>query len=70
MLACSYGWDGVPGIIVVAPSFKFYDSADACKVIEQEVGMYTGGYVAHSAIGEKTAVDFARRNRPFVPFWI
>lgn len=60
----------LPGIIVVAPKFEFFDAADACKVIEEELCMYDIKYLDHSDLGRQCAISFMHDAIPFVSFWL
>lgn len=62
-------WGQVPGIVLVAPRFQFFDAADAAKIIEEEVGMYST-YKPHWDVIEKCGRAFAKSCIPIVPFWL
>lgn len=66
----SSGWGQMPGIVVVAPQFTFFDAADSAKVLEEELGMFTIGYLPHSEAGRRSALAFAAASIPIVRFWI
>ena len=68
-LSVSYEWNGIPGIVVVAPAFKFYDLAGHSHVIEKEIGIVNSYRPNEQALYE-SAVLFAKSCIPIVNFWI
>ncbi len=61
-------WNGIPGIVIVAPAFKFFDAADSAKLIEKELCMYSS-YKPNYPMLHKLARRFAKEQIP-LGFWI
>lgn len=59
---------GIPGVMIIAPAFDFYDAADAAKTIEVECNM-DARYEDHSSIGRACALRFARDSIP-LGYWL